>query len=278
VSHEDLRLLPDGSSSAGTPLLLNPVKGSTLPTGGVRLEGSPGELLSLPDQNRIAMSVLDPMGASSKVAIVNLQDNRVEHVLTTGRGGVKFGKFLGAAAMSAAMTSLSYYSGAMTAQATGSPYFFYNVYTFAPAPPNVSLAASRDGRFVYALNTMTNDVTIVRVEDGTIVDKIAVGGGSRRVGLMPGGRFVYAHGNGQLSLIDVRTNQKVAEHEVPSGRLIDVFAFESERRLVGLTSVGLMVWDTDTGELAASIKGFSDAMLLLESHVAPSREAAASSR
>jgi hypothetical protein len=200
--------------------------------------------------------VLDGNGASSKVALLNLKDRRVEHVVTTGRGGVKFGKFLGAVALSAAMTGLSYYSGAMMANASGSPVFFYNVYNFRPAPPNVHLAASPDGRFVYALNTMTNDVTIVRVEDGVVIEKIAVGGGSRAVGLMPGGRFVYAHGAGQLTLIDTRTNQKLAEHAVPSGRLSGVVALASDRRLVGLTSTALLVWDTETGQLATSVPGF----------------------
>ena len=137
VSYEDMRLLPDGRSTTGSPLVLNPAKGAARASAtNVRLDGTPGELLPLPDQNRIAVSVLNPQGASSKVAILNLKENRVEHVLTTGRGSVKFGKILGAVALSTAMSTLSYSAGAMSAPA-GSP-FFYNVYSFKPAPPSSS--------------------------------------------------------------------------------------------------------------------------------------------
>jgi len=262
VSQEDMRFLPDGSSSTSSSLLLNPQKGAKQAAETKTLDGYPGELLFLPDQNRVAMSVLNAVGGSSKVAILNLKDNRIEHVVTTGRGSVKVGLFLGSVALSAAMTSLSYYAGYSAAQASGAHYFFYNVYTFAPPQPNMQLAASSNGEFVYALNTQTNDVTIVKVADGTVIDRIPVGGGCRRVALAPGGRFVYAYTQDKISLIDTRLNQKRLEHSV-TGRVHNVYVFEPERRLVALTSKSLLIWDAETGELARSVDGLSEPFLIV---------------
>ncbi|MGH9429394.1 MAG: YncE family protein [Terriglobia bacterium] len=195
-----------------------------------------------------------------------MASNRVERVITTGRGSVKFGKFMGAMALSMAMTSLSYYSGYYSAQATGSPFFFYNVYVFRVPPPNVNLAASPDGKTVYALNTQTNDVTVINVADGNADEKIAIGGGARRVQLAPGGRFVCAFSPGQVTLIDVARKTKALEQKVAYGKVHNIEMDDSNRRILALTTNSILVWDSDSGKLLATVVGFSRPTLVLQTN------------
>jgi YVTN family beta-propeller protein len=265
VSHEDLRFLPDEGGSTMSSLLLNPQKGGPQgPPDFQKLGGFPGELLLLPDQNRVALSVIDASGAGSKVAILDLKENRIQRIVTTGRGSVKFGKFMGAMALSMAMTAASYGAGYAGAQASGSPFFFYNVYTFTPAAPNVALTHSADGNFVYALNTQTNDVTIIRVADGEVIDKIPVGGGCRRVALAPGGKFVYAHASGEVSLIDTHSHKKVIGPDVVEGKVHNVYALDADSSLVALTSQRLVMWDTEKGQVVRTVNGFGEPFMLLD--------------
>ena len=265
VSNEDVRFLPDAGAATASTLVLNPRKGAKSAGPNVQtLGGLPGELLFLPDQNRVALSVKNAAGASSKVAILDLKDNKIQQIVTTGRGSVKFGKFLGAMAASVAMSALSYGAGYAGAQASGSPFFFYNVYTFAPKAPNVVLAGSTDGQFVYALNTQTNDVTVIRLADGEVLDMIPVGGGCRRLALAPGGKFVYAYTPGEISLIDTQSNKKTLSLHAVGGKVHQVYALEADRTLVALTSQRLLLWNMETGQLARTVEGFAEPFLLLD--------------
>jgi DNA-binding beta-propeller fold protein YncE len=56
-------------------------------------------------------------------------------------------------------------------------------------PPALDLAAGSDGKFVYALNSQTNGVTIIESGDGKVLGHVAVGGGVRRVLVSPGGKI-----------------------------------------------------------------------------------------
>ena len=225
----------------------------------------PGETLYLPRQNRLVATLNNALGVpTSKVAIIDLEKNRVEHVITTGRGSVKFGKFMGAMALSVALSSLSYYANYSVAASTGQPYFFYNVYAFTPAPPNLALASSADGEHVYALNTSTNDITIIKVSDGSVVDRIAVGGGCKRVALAPGGRFVYSYTSGQFDLIDTASNKKHLEHKLTSGRINALHVLEGDKRIATLTSDSVLFWDAEKGTQVGRIDGLHQPSLLVE--------------
>jgi DNA-binding beta-propeller fold protein YncE len=268
VSQEELRQVPESGPAGNAFVALNPRKGAGAePTEGVTLGGNvPGETLYLPKQRKLVAVMQSILGApTSKIAIVDLSGNRVEHVVTTGRGSVKFGKFVGAMALSVAMSSLSYYGSYSIASSTGQPFFFYNIYTFSPAPPNLELAASADEQFVYVLNTSTNDVTIVKVADGTVIDKIAVGGGCRRVALAPGGKFIYSYTSGQFDLIDVATNKKLLEHKLDSGKINALSVLERDKRIATLTSNSVLLWDVETGAQAGTIEGLHQPYLLVQS-------------
>ncbi len=264
VTLDDMRLVSGASPSNGF-VALNQPKGA--PAAGVKTLGGnvPGEVLHVPQQNKLAMTLQSRYGVpTSKVALVDLKTNRVENVVTTGRGSVKFGTFMGAMALSVAMTSLSYYANYSVAASTGQPYFFYQVYVFTPAAPNIELTSSPDGQFVYALNTQTNDVTIIKVADGSVVDRIAVGGNCKRVALAPGGRFVYSYTPGQLDLIDTSTNKKHLEHKLESGKINALHVIERDKRIAALTSNAVLFWDSESGAAAGKIEGLHQPFLLVE--------------
>jgi YVTN family beta-propeller protein len=268
MTGSDIRKLPAAGPVGSSFIALNRAKGAPAADAAAAdryLGGVPGEVLHLPQQGKLVTTVRNNLGApTSKVAIVDLKDNKVQSVVTTGRGSVKFGKFMGALALSVAMSSLSYYANYSIAVNTGQPYFFYNVYSFRVAPPNLELTASPDGKFVYALNSQTNDVTVIDIAAGKTLDKIAVGGSCRRVALAPGGKFVYSFTPGQFDLIDVATNKKHQEHAVTKGKLNAVHEQQAEKRLLVLTSESVQVWDAEKGSLASTITGFHNPHLVVE--------------
>jgi YVTN family beta-propeller protein len=264
VSHDDLRFLGDDGQLTSSFVALNPKGDSAGGASLKRIGGYPGEVLYLPDQKKAVMTVMGAGGVpTSKVAIVNLNDNTVENVVTTGRGSVKFGKFMGSMALSVAMSMGSYYAGYSYAQATSSPYFFYNVYLFTPKAPNLELTASADGKFVYALNTQTNDVTIVDSGTGAVLDKVPVGGNCQRIMTTPAGRFVWSHTLRQVDLIDTQTNKKHLEHKLASGKINGIYVDEPENRVLALTTNSMLVFDAGKGSLVSTVEGLGQPYLLV---------------
>ena len=124
---------------------------------------------------------------SSKLVVFDLEENVMLAELTAGRGGVKFGKFLGDVAAGK----------------------YYNV-----AAASTTIVFGPDEKFVYVLNTNSNDVTIVDAETNQIVETIGVGGDVRRMTLLPGGKLVAVRtGFETLHLIDTSTRKKVEERK-----------------------------------------------------------------
>jgi YVTN family beta-propeller protein len=257
ITYDQLHFIDGNGSLTAQTIPVNAKGGESV----VRLGGYPGEILHLPEVNKLVMSVRQggSFGApTSKVAFVDLKDNKVERVVTTGRGSVKFGKVLGAAALSVAMSTLSYYGGYYSARASGSSYFYYNVYWFSPGRTNVELTTSPDGRFVYALNTFSNDVTIIKSEDGTVLDHVPVGRGEGRVFRSPGDRFICAYTSKKVTLIDPSTNKVQLEHNV-EGTLSQFLTDDQNQRLLVLSSESLHVFSAEKGELVGSIAGLRNA-------------------
>jgi DNA-binding beta-propeller fold protein YncE len=116
---------------------------------------------------------------SSKLLVLDLDKEDSVAMVTTGRGGIKFMKALGAAALTAA----SYYSAQQSASRGGGGMFFYDVYRIGMAV--TSVAVRPDSRFVYVLNTQSGDVTAVKADSGEVVEKMQGGGNGLR--LFPGG-------------------------------------------------------------------------------------------
>lgn len=185
----------------------------------------------------------------SDLALLDLADGKVAGVVKTGRGGVKFGKLMGAIAL----TALSYGAGYAGASGSGSPMFFYRVYTVAPATSQ--LALRKDGRFLYALNTLSNDVTIIDTETRQVVDKIATGGGANEIVVAPKGRHLYVRTPSQLTIVDTEKNTLAQKHDLGGGGAEPGdLAFSEGRRLAFVaSSSGLQVVSLRTAARVASV-------------------------
>ncbi len=156
--------------------------------------------------------------ASSRLSVLDTEGQRVVGSLTTGRGGVKFAKALGAAALSLAATSASYGAGMSAAHTQGRSFFTYNTYSFGVAPAETSVVVRPDGLFAYALNTESNDVTIVDTQTASVVSKEAAEG--RALALFPNGKRLAVLGKDELFLVDTGSN-----------RVLEPLSFEDARQV-----------------------------------------------
>ena len=185
-------------------------------------------------------------GGSSKVVVYDLLENEVLAELTTGRGGVKFAKFLGAAAATAA----SAYAGSSAASASGASYYTYNIYGVHAA--STTIVFGPEEKFVYVLNTNSNDVTIIDAATNEIVDKIGVGGDSRALIRLPGGlRMAVRTGKETLHLIDTATRKKLSEQKRGGNFVIS----PDERHAVAVRDDSVLCMDGSLLERMAMAQG-----------------------
>ena len=77
------------------------------------------------------------------------------------------------------------------------------------------LAVRPDGRFAYAINTQTKDVTVV---DGITAETAdMIGGGGYALKVLGGGAMAVVSGD-QIQIVDTARNRKTAELELPELR------------------------------------------------------------
>lgn len=222
------------------------------------LNGYAGDVIYLSGPNKLAVQVREggALGvATGRIAFVDLKENRLERVVTAGRGGVKFAKKMSAIAAAFGLTYASAYASYRSAKAIGAPFFYYNVYWPNWGPASTELAASANGEFVYAFNSFSNDVTVIRVADGQVIDHIAVGRGDGHVLRAPGSRYICAYTPEKVTFVDSTTN-KVQLAQPIGGALNRFDVDERGGRLFALTDRGVLVFSGEGGRLEANITGF----------------------
>jgi YVTN family beta-propeller protein len=235
------------------------------------LNGVPDDLVSVLGGEALAVK------AGDKLGIVDLKTNRLEHVITTGRGVIRVANAFETVMATAALVAMD----AVMARegVAGVPVvdeaIFDLVYTsrFGAATANHGMLAGPDGDTVYALNTSTNDVTILDARTGKPVAKIPVGGECAGIGLTPNGRFVVAHSPDQITLIDTRTRKRTLEYHLhvdsvegpAQGETVTaVYMLRQPPRIVALASHSLVVINSENGEMAYTPQKFGEPIELLE--------------
>jgi len=216
---------------------------------GAILYDDPGpvkELALSPDGNR-AFVLYEK---SSKLLVLDLDKEDSVAMVTTGRGGIKFMKALGAAALTAA----SYYSAQQSASRNGGGVFFYDVYQIGRAV--TSVVVRPDSKFVYVLNTQSGDVTAVNAGTGAVVEKMAGGGNGLR--LFPGGKRLAVLADDLLKLIDLEANTKGPE--LPMNNLRSVVPTPDEKGVLAVTDNEIVLLDAATGGVRARAGGFKKAV------------------
>jgi YVTN family beta-propeller protein len=204
-------------------------------------------VLDMPKQRKVVV-----LTADHELFIANLHEDRLEHVAEIGRGSVRAGKLFGKVAGSVGLwAAIGVLSTAVWPAIWGGPAR--------------GLVARPDGKFLYALDTSSNDVTVVNSEDGSVLDYIPVGSDCMGLLLTSDGRFIWAIARTRLTLIDTASNKQRFQHEFApeAGRLNDWKVLPENGNLLLLFDNELQVWDPEQASSLATIKGLSEARLLV---------------
>jgi DNA-binding beta-propeller fold protein YncE len=203
-----------------------------LARGGDSLVGDddlPTELKLSPDGKRACVHY----GLAHKVAVLDLEARQAIGSTKTGSGGKKlFGNMMGGMFGMAGLLAAGY-----------SPW----IYT----QPRM-LAVRSDGRFAYAINNQTKDVTVVDTATGK--SEGTIGGGGYALELLNGGRLLYEVSGSELRLIDLDKNAKAGE--IALDDLRGLFFPQDRSVAVALAKNAVLVIDAATGKELARPAGF----------------------
>ncbi len=190
---------------------------------------------------------------SSRLSVFDLEAPRLMGSVTTGRGGVKFAKAFGAAMLSAAGTAASYGAGMSAAQTQGRSYFTYNVYNIGVAPPETAVVVRPDGAIAYALNSQTNDVTIVDVEKVAVLSKEAAE--ARGMFLFPDGKRLAVLGKNELRLMDTTVNRPAEPLRFEDSASVSLVFTRDGTTAVAWGGKDLYILDAATGAVRTKVGG-----------------------
>jgi hypothetical protein len=180
-------------------------------------------------------------GPQHKVAVLDLEQKKAIGATKTGRGGKKF---------------LNYMKDAVVLETTG----LYRIPGYRFDHPE-HLQVRPDGRFAYAINEETKDVTVVDGETAETVGKI--GGEGYRL-LLLGESTVVVVGP-EIRLIDATRNVETQQIRLPDLRGM----VRSPGYAVGLAERTVLILDAATGRERARLTDFVKATCVEFRHEAP---------
>ena len=136
---------------------------------------------------------------------------------------------------------------------------------------NPLLKISPDGKFAYAMSRFGNDVTIIQIQNSTVVRKIGVGGDSQGLVRANRGTLLCAWAGKRLTWINT------AKHEVQStqrpchGRFARGQIEPEQRGIVTVRDRCAVFWDAMRGDRVAGIEKLGKPRLVLSQAGAMSR-------
>ncbi len=257
AGQEELRFLADDGTLAEQRILLKkPHQSMPEDVAGAILDGYPGESI-LVGEDRAAFLVTKSNGAPvHKLALVDLNQRRVEAIVPTGRKSVRAGKLVAKIALTAAVAAASY--GAVSA---GSPYFVYIIPGMGGGR-NEALAGRNDGQRLYALNPASSDITVIQSSNGIVEGHIPVDANAFRLWIPRDSKFLFCLSPNKVELIDTMTNQKVQSFKLSGGAIRDVHIDADASRLRILTAKSAQEWDA-AGKLVYQVDGLAKATQLI---------------
>ena len=189
----------------------------------------PTELKVSPDGKRAFVHY----GLSHKVATLDLETKTATGAAKTGRGGKKFlGNMMG---------GLYGWPGMLAAG--------YSMWIYTQ--PSM-LAVRPDGRYAYAINNQTKDITVVDGTTGKSAEMI--GGNGYSLELLRDGRVMAELSDSELRLVDLERNVKAAE--TPLADLRGLFRTPDGSVAVALAKQLVLVLDGATGKELARLSDF----------------------
>jgi hypothetical protein len=109
------------------------------------------------------------------------------------------------------------------------------------------MAASSDGKSLYALDRWSNEVTVVQLPDGAVTGHLPVNGSPQTIWMAKGSRRLFCIGPNSIEAID--TGDKGSTHEFPlkSGRILHVNAPDDSPIPTIAMEKATLAWDGLTG-------------------------------
>ena len=171
-----------------------------------------------------------------------------EHVAEARTG--RMGKKTWLAFKAAIKTAASESSGRREAAESGRSYYSYTEYSVVA--PHGDIAERPDGKAVYALNSQTDDVTIVDTATGQVIEKVAAGGFGIRfmppasVALVPSATAVHA--------IDLASHQRAADILADTDAGFDHVELSPDARLAVVHGAkGVLFVNASTGKVVGTL-------------------------
>lgn len=224
-----LRLDPEGGRlyvlGSNAVVEIDPDTASIVRT--FHLNFTPWELMFDPPRRRAFAAE----AAGSEIAELNLDTGMVVGSHQTGRKGRKFGVALGSA---------------LLGMTTG---------VFVVGQGSTMLSLGAGGRELWAINALTNDVTIVDTEEHAVAGYVATGDGTRRILASGDGTGFWVESTDHLSRISAserRIVQQVELHTEGAPRGVPTYDLERGRILVP-SARDLRCVDIATGETGQPI-------------------------
>lgn len=220
------------------------------------------ETIVLPNSNGVLLPVINTNNGWNldRVHLLNVEKGQITADIAVGRRGRMVAKSLGLAATEGAgrgvgPQSLSWNGFALSVADTVSRSLR------ALAPMNLQLTVSSDGRFGYGLSRFGNDLTIFTTEDGTIVEKLPVGGGSQ--GLLAGEGLLCVWTTKRLIWVDTSWNAVKSMERPCHGTFDRVQPDLEHHRIITYSEHCAMFWDSRTGKLLGTVEGLGKPRLSL---------------
>jgi len=205
---------------------------------------APLEMIYLPAQNKIfALTGLD------QVAFFDLAQKQVTETAATGRSGAKFKRMMAASLAANLMTGMNQIQGHMS----GNPYSYqrYGMGDFLPRLASQTLAAAPDGETVFALNAISEDITVIKTADGSVGEKIPVAGAGRLFGFAGQQLFAVSGETGGQWFDTAKAKLSGPIEGVVTASVLD----PGRGRLIVLTTRGALVRDGHRDEPLRRIAG-----------------------
>ena len=198
-------------------------------------------VLATSDGRRVITSVTE----GESCCRISVFDTAANKQLTSFHGGSK-GKRAGQRLAAAALSLASYEAGRAGAGRSG--IFGYSIY--APTLRGAArgpVAFGPGEKKAYAVDTQTNDVTVVDMETGQRTLNIDGGSGLKEVVALPDAGLIAAVSDERIDLIDT-TSDLVRESIKMKGGVMGAVATPDEKRIVVYGKERIVVLDTATGK------------------------------
>ncbi len=127
------------------------------------------------------------------------------------------------------------------------------------------IVGSKDEKFIYALELTSNDITILDVEKGNIVDIIPVGLNYQGIILSPDGKYLWALSSAHVKAIDTETNKVHIDHQNSTdiGEIKGIRFTDSNNSAAILYDHTMQIWDTEKGKIINEFRNLSSAKFLI---------------